>query len=182
MKRSSNTEWTLYDGITRIPESEAPNLRNGNIRAEIEATVTGGVNGVVFAMGGYAGGVSLYAVDGTLYYEYSALLLKRDRIEVGELPSGDVTIAMEMRTPMERAAPADLRFWINGEPAGSGTVRRTVPAIFTASETFDVGMDTGSAVAEAYFERAPFAFEGTLERLHFEYISAQTGAAIVPDD
>ena len=105
MKRSSNTEWTLFEGMTRIPESEAPNVRNGNLRAEIEAEVPEGVNGVIFAMGGYAGGVSLFAVDGTLYYEYSALLLKRDTIEVGRLPAGEVSIAMEMRTPMQRAAP-----------------------------------------------------------------------------
>jgi hypothetical protein len=167
MKRSTNTEWTLFEGMTRIPESQAPNVRNGNIRAEIEAEVPDGVNGVIFAMGGYAGGVSLYAVDGELYYEYSALLLKRDRIRVGALPGGDVTIAVEMRTPPERAAPAKLTFWINGEEAATGTVRRTVPAVFTASETFDVGMDTSSPVADDYFEQAPFRFEGTLKRLHF---------------
>jgi hypothetical protein len=83
MKRSTNTEWTFFEGITRIPESQAPNVRNGNLRAEIEAEVPEGVNGVIFAMGGYAGGVSLYALDGELYYEYSALLLRRDKIEVG---------------------------------------------------------------------------------------------------
>jgi arylsulfatase len=168
MKRSTNTEWTLFAGMTRIPESEAPNVRNGNIRAEIEAEIPERVNGVLFAMGGYAGGVSLYALDGRLYYEYSALLLKRDKIEVGRLPAGDVTIAFEMRTPMQRAAPAELTFWINGRQAATGTVQRTVPAVFTASETFDVGMDTSSPVANDYFDRAPFEFEGTLKRLHFE--------------
>jgi len=56
MKRSTNTEWTLYQGMTRIPEREAPNVRNGNLRAEITATVPANVNGVIFAMGGYAGG------------------------------------------------------------------------------------------------------------------------------
>jgi arylsulfatase A-like enzyme len=168
MKRSTNTEWTLYQGMTRIPESEAPNVRNGNLRAEIEAEVPARVNGVLFAMGGYAGGVSLYALNGVLYYEYSALLLKRDKIRIGRLPAGDVTIAFEMRTPMQRAAPAEVRFWINGQEAASGTVRRTVPAVFTASETFDVGMDTSSPVANDYFDRAPFAFEGSLKRLHFE--------------
>ncbi len=131
MKRSSNTEWTLFEGMTRIPESEAPNVRNGNIRAEIDAEVPDKVNGVIFAMGGYAGGVSLYALDGELYYEYSALLLKRDKIKVGTLPAGDVTIAFEMRTPVERAAPAELKFWINGNEAAKGTVQRTVPAVFT---------------------------------------------------
>jgi len=168
IKSSSNTEWTLFEGITRIPESQAPNVRNGNLRVEIEAEVPEGVNGVLFAMGGYAGGVSLYAVDGDLYYEYSALLLKRDKIKVGTLPAGDVTIAYEMRTPMQPAAPAELTFWINGEEATTGTVQHTVPLIFTASETFDVGMDTASPVADDYFDQAPFAFEGTLKRLHFE--------------
>ena len=66
MKRSTNTEWTLFEGMTRIPESQAPNVRNGNLRAEIEAEVPENVNGVLFAMGGYAGGVSLYALDGDL--------------------------------------------------------------------------------------------------------------------
>jgi arylsulfatase len=124
-------------------------------------------------MGGYAGGVSLYALDGELYYEYSALLLKRDTIKVGALPAGDVTIAYEMRTPMKRAAPAEVKFWINGEEATKGTVQRTIPLFFTASETFDVGMDTLSPVANAYFDRAPFRFEGTLKRLHFKNLEAE---------
>jgi len=96
-----------------------------------------------------------------------ALLLKRDTIEVGRLPAGDVTIALEMRTPLERAAPAQLTFWINGQEAATGMVERTIPMVFTASETFDVGIDLNSPVANAYYDEAPFAFEGTLKRLHF---------------
>jgi len=183
MKRTTNTEWTLFDGITRIPESEAPNVRNGNIRAEIEAEVPDHVNGVVFAMGGYAGGVSLYALGGELYYEYSALLLKRDKIKVGKLPAGKVKIDFEMRTPLVRAAPAEVKFWINGKEAATGTVRRTVPATFTASETFDVGTDTSSPVADDYFEKAPFSFEGTLRRLHFKNLQEERPAfKRSPDD
>ena len=170
IKSSSNTEWTLFEGMTRIPESEAPNVRNGNLRVEIEAEVPEGVNGVLFAMGGYAGGVSLYALDGELYYEYSALLLKRDKIKVGALPTGEVKIAYEMKTPPQPAGPAELTFWINGKEAATGTVQRTVPLIFTASETLDVGMDTASPVADDYFDKAPFKFEGTLKKLHFKYL------------
>ena len=168
LKRSTNTEWTLYDGMTRIPESQAPNVRNGNLRAEISIEAPAEANGVIFAMGGYAGGVSLYVVDGELRYEYSALLLIRDHIVVGKLPAGKVKIALEMRTPFERAAPAEVAFWINGERAVTGTVRRTIPGSFTSSETFDVGMDTASPVADDYFDKAPFAFNGTIERLHFK--------------
>ena len=128
-------------------------------------------------------GVSLFAVDGTLYYEYSALLLKRDKIKVGELPAGDVKIALEMRTPLERAAPAELKFWINGKAAAAGTVQRTVPLTFTAPETVDVGMDTNSPVADDYFEKAPFAFEGKLQRLHFKNLQPERPAfKRSPDD
>jgi arylsulfatase len=183
MKRTTNTEWILFEGMTRIPESQAPNVRNGNIRVEIEAEVPANVNGVIFAMGGYAGGVSLYALNGDLFYEYSALLLKRDNIKAGSLPVGNVTIALEMRTPLERAAPAAVRFWINGKEAASGTVRRTVPGTFTASETFDVGVDTSSPVADAYFDNAPFAFEGTLKSLRFKNLQAARPAfPRSPDD
>jgi len=183
MKRSANTEWALFEGMTRIPESQAPNVRNGNIRAEIEAEVPRNANGVIFAMGGYAGGVSLYALDGELRYEYSALLLKRDKIEVGKLPTGDVKIEFEMRTPLERAAPAEIKFWINGKEAATGTVQRTVPGTFTASETFDVGMDTSSPVADDYFDEAPFEFEGTLKRLHFKNLRDERPAFTrSPDD
>jgi len=143
MKRSSNTDWTLFEGMTLIPESQAPNVRNGNLGVEVKTEVPEGVNGVIFAMGGYAGGVSLYALDGDLYCEYSAMLLKRDKIKVGTLPAGDVTIAYEMKTSIERTAPAELTFWINGKEAVKGTVERTTPGAFTPSETFDVGMDIG---------------------------------------
>jgi len=170
MKRSTNMEWTLFEGMTRIPESQAPNVRNGNLRAEIEAEVPADVNGVILAMGGYAGGVSLYALDGELYYEYSSLLLKRDKIKVGTLPAGDVTIAYEMRTPVGRGTPAELKFWINGKETATGTVQRSIPGGFTSSDGFDVGMDNLSPVANDYYDKAPFAFEGSLKKLHFAYL------------
>ena len=169
MKRSANTEWTLSEGMTRIPESQAPNVRNGNLRVEIDAQVPRNANGVLFSMGGYAGGVTLYAWNGELRYEYSSLLLRRTKINVGRLPAGEVEIVMEMRTSEGWAAPAEVSFWINGQAAAGGTVERTIPAAFTASETFDVGMDTSSPVADDYFDLAPFEFNGRLPRLYFRY-------------
>jgi hypothetical protein len=48
------------------------------------------------------------------------------------------------------------------------TVKRTVPGAFTASETFDVGVDLGSPVALDYFDRAPFKFDGRIVRVDVE--------------
>ena len=40
--------------------------------------------------------------------------------------------------------------------------RTEVPAAFTASETFDVGIDLGSPVSLGYFDRRPFPFSGNI--------------------
>ena len=44
-------------------------------------------------------------------------------------------------------------------------VKRTVPAAFTASESFDVGVDLGSPVSLDYFDRRPFRFNGKIEKV-----------------
>lgn len=72
---------------------------------------------------------------------------------------------------MSIAAPAELKFWINGQESAIGTVERTIPMVFTASETFDVGMDLNSPLADAYFDQVPFVFEGSLKKLHFKYLA-----------
>jgi len=42
------------------------------------------------------------------------------------------------------------------------TVKRTVPAAFSASETFDVGVDLGSTVSLDDYARRPFRFDGAI--------------------
>ena len=51
---------------------------------------------------------------------------------------------------------------VDGKEVGRAQLARTVPAAFTASETFDVGIDLGAPVAAAYEARRPFAFAGTI--------------------
>ena len=46
----------------------------------------------------------------------------------------------------------------------------SVPVIFTAFETFDVGIDLGSPVSLDYYDRAPFKFNGKIEKINITYI------------
>ena len=46
--------------------------------------------------------------------------------------------------------------------------KMTVPAAFTVSETFAVSVDLGSPVARDYFERAPFKFNGKIQKVKVE--------------
>ena len=65
---------------------------------------------------------------------------------------------------MERVAPATLTLSVNGKQVGQGRIERSVPVVHTASETFDVGKDLGSPVSLDYFDRAPFRFNGKIEK------------------
>jgi arylsulfatase len=57
---------------------------------------------------------------------------------------------------------------VDGKEIARATVKRTVPAAFTASETFDVGVDLGSPVSLDYFDRSPFPFDGKIEKVVVE--------------
>ncbi|MFZ9937269.1 MAG: arylsulfatase, partial [Luteolibacter sp.] len=59
---------------------------------------------------------------------------------------------------------------IDGKEVGCVPLKRTVPGAFTASESFDVGMDLGSTVASAYYSRRPFAFNGRINSLRVNLI------------
>ena len=59
-------------------------------------------------------------------------------------------------------SPAQVVLTVDGREVARTTVKRTVPAAFSASETFDVGVDLGSPVSLEYFDRRPFRFDGTI--------------------
>ena len=63
---------------------------------------------------------------------------------------------------------ATIVFTVDGKPMGELIAKRTAPAAFTASETFDVGIDLGSTVSEAYSERRPFEFDGKIKTMNVQ--------------
>ena len=67
-------------------------------------------------------------------------------------------------------APATVTLTVNGKQVGQGRVERSVPSLFTGSETFDVGLDLGSVVSLDYHDRAPFKFAGKINSINIKYI------------
>jgi hypothetical protein len=53
---------------------------------------------------------------------------------------------------------------VDGVEAGSGAFPHTIPFALEASETFDIGSDTGTGVNDADYQ-TPFAFDGKLNGL-----------------
>lgn len=58
--------------------------------------------------------------------------------------------------------PGEVVVTIDGAESFRVALARTVPAAFTASETFDVGADLGSPVSLAYVDAHPFTFTGDI--------------------
>jgi hypothetical protein len=53
---------------------------------------------------------------------------------------------------------------------GQGNVPTAMSLHFTGgNETFDIGSDMGSPVSLAYFDKAPFPFNGKIGKTHIVY-------------
>jgi arylsulfatase len=173
LKGSTLTEWTFSEGHTRIPESMAPKSSSGfSSHATIEADLPDKASGVLYCVGGISAGFTVYMDEGILKAEYNAMTLERYKIASERpLAAGKATIEVEVRYDgPEREGPATVTFTVDGQKVGEGRIGRTVPGTFTASETFDVGIDLGSPVSLDYHERAPFKFDGTIEKVHIRYL------------
>ena len=166
-------EWTFYEGQNRIPEAMAPKFTSGRSKvAVIDAEIGKNAEGVLYALGGISSGFTVYMDKGVLKAEYNAMTLNRYKIaSQTAIPTGKVKIEVETKyDTQERMASATLTLKVNGKQVGQGRIERSVPGGHTASETFDVGMDLGSPVALDYFDRAPFKFNGKIEKIDIKYI------------
>jgi len=173
MKSSTNTEWNMYEGMTRIPEAMAPKFLSGfSTHSTIDATIPKNANGVLFAVGGLSAGFTVFMQNGVLIAEYNSMTLERYKVNSGKIrPTGDVKIEVIVKAQEKKPlAPSIITLLINGKEVGKVTVDRTVPALFTASESFDVGMDKGSGVAMEYHDKIPFKFNGKINKIHIKYI------------
>ena len=167
------TEWSFYEGQDRIPESMAPKFVSGRSTvAVIDAEIGKDAEGVLFSIGGISSGFTVYMDKGFLKAEYNAMTLNRYKIaSESAIPAGKVKFEVETKyDSQERMAPATVTLTVNGKQVGQGRIERSVPAVHTASETFDVGADLGSPVSLDYYDRVPFRFNGKIEKIHIRYL------------
>jgi arylsulfatase len=159
------TSWQFDSTTTRMPEFTAPGIGRESNHVTIDAELGDNASGVLYALGGASGGLTLYMDKGDLVYEYNMMIIERTIARSkAKLAAGKHRI--EVNTTIAKpGAPAEVGLIVDGQEVARTTVKRTVPAAFTASETFDVGTDLGSPVSLDYFDRRPFAFDGKIEKV-----------------
>ena len=55
---------------------------------------------------------------------------------------------------------------VDGKELARKTIAHTIPLLMTIDETFDIGIDTRTAVDDSY--KVPFRFTGTIDKLTFK--------------
>ena len=165
---TSYRSWTFNANTRRMPEFTAPGLGRESNGVEINMSCGDQASGVLYALGGSGGGLVLYMDKGQLVYLYNMMLIEQYEARVEKpLAAGQHKIVVDT-TIAGPGKPGRVVIQVDGEEAGKTDLLRTVPAAFTASESLDIGVDLGSTVADAYADRRPFAFEGTIENVRVE--------------
>jgi arylsulfatase len=143
----------LFGGMGRLTENSVINIKNKSYSVTAEIVVPkSGAKGVIIAQGGSFNGWSLYAKDGKLKYCYNLLGIKQFYAESSQaIPSGQHQVRMEFKYDGGGLAKGgNALLYLDGKKVGEGRVEITVPMIFSADETCDVGKGTGSAVSPDY--------------------------------
>ncbi len=168
------TSWTFPGAITRVPEVAAPALGNKANLVTVNAEIPSDANGVLYALGGFSGGLTCYVKDGVLSYEYNLFEIQRTDIKARDkLPAGKTKIEVETTyVEPKPAGPLKIVMKVNGREVAAGTVPVSAPLVFTANDCLDFGIDLGSPVGLEYYDQAPFKFNGKIEGARVKYVGS----------
>jgi arylsulfatase A-like enzyme len=142
----------LFGGMGRLSENSVLVLKNKSHAVTAQVVVPeGGAHGVIVAQGGAFGGWTLYAKDGGVpAYCYNLFGLRRFKVDGGDpLSPGEHQLRMEFAYDgggLGKGGAVSL--YVDGSKVGEGRVEATVPMLFSADETADVGSDTGTPVTD----------------------------------
>jgi arylsulfatase A-like enzyme len=143
----------MFGGMKRLSENSVLALKNKSHSVTAQLTVPdGGAEGVIIAQGGAFGGWSLYARGGRPVYCYNLAGLSQVKIEGGAaIPPGDHQVRMEFDYAGGGLGKGGkVTLYVDGEEVGDGELGATIPMLFSADETTDVGSDTGTPVSDDY--------------------------------
>ena len=164
----------LFGGMGRLSESSVVANKNKSLAITAELVVPdGGAEGVIIAQGGAFGGFSLYVKDGKPAYCYNLFGLQRFKVYGDdEIPAGEHQVRMEFTYDGGGLGKGgDVALYLDGKEVGSGRVDGTVPMVFSADETTDVGSDGATPVSDDYGPKDS-AFTGTVRWVQIDIDAA----------
>jgi arylsulfatase len=159
-------EFTYYDGMIRIPEGSAPDLKNKSfgISAAVEIP-DGGAEGLLMTQGGRFAGVGLYMLDSRPVFHYNLAGVERYSVSSPDkLTPGRHVVTLDFNYDgggIGKGGQATLS--VDGKKVASEKLPKTIGYRMSLDETLDIGEDTGTPVSEDY--SVPFKFTGKLDKV-----------------
>jgi hypothetical protein len=159
------TTLTLGPGMTGMLENTFLNVKNRSktIIATVDAESTD--EGVILCQGGKFGGWALYMQDGKPAYTYNYFGLDSYTVMADNAVSGeDVEIKLEFAYDGDGTGKGGTAMiYVNGEKVAEGRIEKTIPAVFSADETADVGLDEATQVVSMFEDVDDSEFTGSIE-------------------
>jgi arylsulfatase len=155
----------------RMPESSVVNIKNCSFRITAEISINNkNAQGVIVCQGGNMAGWSLYLnTNSQPIFHYNWFGHEHTSITSSRaLSIGSHKIDVSFAYDGGFGAGGNISLVVNDLEVGSGRIERTVPLVYSMSgETFDVGLDTGSAVGPYPhgFDFTDEIIDVTIERL-----------------
>jgi arylsulfatase A-like enzyme len=168
------TQYTYYPHTQEIAQNTAPRILNRphSISALVEIP-EGGAEGVLVSQGGVDGGFSFFVQDRRLRYTYNYVAQQLFRVVSDEdVPTGRHALSFEFQPtgPAEplkgKGTPGTAQLFIDGQPAGHGSLPVTIPLSMGLASGVSIGHDAGAPVTDEY--APPFAFTGTIEKVVYD--------------
>jgi arylsulfatase len=174
----------LFGDMGRLTENSVINIKNKSYSVTADIVVPdSGADGVIIAQGGGFAGWSLYAKDGKLKYCYNLFGVRLFYADSNKpILAGQRQVRMEFTYDgggLAKGGNASL--YLDGEKVGEGRVEMTVPMLFSADETLDVGRGTGSSVSPDYDPRNN-EFSGEVNWVQIDLAQDDHGHMISPED
>ena len=145
---------TLADGMDGILENTFLNVKNTSKTIVAKVNLKGNDRGIILCQGGKFGGWALYMNNGKPGYTYNYFGLQRYTIEAPKAISNpNAEIKMEFVYDGGGTGKGGLaKLFVDGDLVAEGRVEKTQPAVFSADETADVGLDDATQVADKVFK------------------------------
>jgi len=159
---------TLAHGMEGILENTFLNVKNTSKTILAKVNLEGNDRGIILCQGGKFGGWALYMNDGKPAYTYNYFGLQRYTIEAPKaIVNKNAEIKLEFTYDGGGTGKGGIaKIFVDGDLVAEGRVEKTQPAVFSADETADVGLDDATQVADKVFKDVDDSeFTGTVEKV-----------------
>ena len=145
---------TLAEGMEGMLENTFLNVKNTSKTIIANVSLEGNDKGIILCQGGKFGGWALYMDNGKPAYTYNYFGLDRYTVTAPKsITNSNAEIKLEFIYDGDGIGKGGLaELYVDGVKVAEGRIDKTQPAVFSADETADVGLDDATQVADKVFK------------------------------